>query len=211
VSDRLAAAFAAVDEVNARDPRVVASERCDAPADLLYGQRMSARLARFAPDASEALRLAVRAQHIGRSDVPRGAYPEGRAGYRRWRSDLAARHAAAAAAIAERVGYDPAVVARVESIVGKRGRERDPEVQILEDVACLVFLEHYLPEFAARHERAKVVDVVTKTWRKMSTAAHAEALALPLGPAERAIVEDALAGPVTTGPRGGAPEAGDER
>lgn len=193
MTDRLEAAFAAVDEENARDPRRVATADGEAPAELVYGRRMTAWLDRLAPDASEALRLAVRAQHIGRFRVPRETYPEGRAGYKQWRSELARRHAEQASAIAARVGYPPEVAARVGELVRKQGLKVDPEAQLLEDVACLVFLEHYFADFAAKHDRAKLIDIVRKTWKKMSPRGQDAALGLPLGDAERALVGEALA------------------
>ena len=69
----------------------------------------------------------------------------------------------------------------------------DPGAQTLEDVACLVFLESYFPDFATKHARAKVIDIVRKTWKKMSEPARAAALALPMPAAARALVEEALA------------------
>jgi hypothetical protein len=200
VTDRLQAAFAAVDEENARDPRTLPAPDGGAlPAELLYGRRMTACLERLAPDAGEAIQLAVRAQHVARFELPRDRYPEGRDGYRRWRADLGRRHAATAAAIATRVGYDDATAARVRDLVMKKGLKVDPEAQLLEDVACVVFLEHYLAEFAAKHPRAKLVEIIRKTWAKMSPRGHRAALALAFGPAERGLIEEALAAP------GGAP------
>jgi hypothetical protein len=188
VSERLQRAFAEVDEINRRDPSRVDGE----PAELVYGRRMTAWLERLAPDAGEALRLAVRAQHVGRFELPRAEFPDGRAGYKRWRTELAKRHAATAAAIATRVGYEPAIAARVADLVTKKRLTTDPETQLLEDVACLVFLEHYFVDFARKHERAKLVDIVRKTWAKMSPRGHAAALGLPLGAAESAIVVEAI-------------------
>lgn len=193
VTDRLTAAFAAVDEDNARDPRRVATDAGEQPAELVYGRRMTAWLDRLAPDASDALRLAVRAQHIGRFRLPRETYPDGRVGYKQWRSELARRHAEDAAAIAARVGYPADVVERVRDLVLKKGLKVDAEAQLLEDVACLVFLEHYFAGFAIKHERAKLVEIVRKTWKKMSARGREAALGLPLGEAERAIVGEALA------------------
>lgn len=193
MSDRLRAAYAAIDEENGRDPR--RAPDVGLPAELVYGQRMTAWLERLEPHASEVLRVAVRAQHLGRYAVPREQYPEGRAGYRRWRGDLARRHAEGAAAIAAAAGFAAAEVGRVRDLVLKKGVKVDPEAQLLEDAACLVFLEHHFAELAGRTERGKMIDIVQKTWRKMSPRAHAEALALPLPPALRSIVEDALAAP----------------
>ncbi len=193
MSERLARALAAIDAANAEDPGTIALDGRPVARELVYGHRMSAWLDRLAPDASEALRIAVRAQHIERWKVPRTSYPEGRTGYKRWRSDLARRHAERAAGIAAEAGYDEASCARIGELIQKRGLRTDPETQTLEDVACLVFLEHYLGELAAKHDRAKVIDILRKTWPKMSERGHAAALGLALDDEQRALVEDALA------------------
>lgn len=192
LGERLGRVLAAIDAANAADPEVDPS---GAPAAVIYGRRMSAALERVAPDASEALRVAVRAQHVERWRVPRATYPEGRAGYLRWRRDLGQMHAARAGELMRESGYDgdDETIARVASIVAKKRLASDPEAQALEDCACLVFLEHHLEDFAARHDDAKVIDILQKTWGKMSETARALALALPLAARPRALVEAALA------------------
>lgn len=172
MSERFDRAVAAIDAANAEDPN---------GKELIYGQRMTARLERFDPDASEELALAVRAQHICRWKIARADYPEGRTGYKRWRSDLAKLHAEITGAIVLDAGYDDAFAARVGDLLQKKRLAHDPEVQTLEDVACLVFLEHYFDDFAGKHDDDKVVDIVRKTWRKMSDRGHAAAaeIALP--------------------------------
>jgi len=192
--DRLEAALARIDDANGEDPTVVEHDGARVAKELLYARRMSARLAALAPDASEALQLAVRAQHIQRWKIPRASRPEGTTGYKQWRSELARMHAELTGRILRDVGYGDDVVARVGALVQKRGLGRDAEAQTLEDVACLVFLEHYFTEFASEHAPDKVIDIVRKTWRKMSERARREALALAPGlptPA-RALLERAL-------------------
>ncbi len=163
------------------------------PRELAYARRMTATLERFAPGAPEAVRLAVRCQHIRRWTVPRDTYPEGRDGYRRWRTDLAQFHAETAGTILREAGYGDDTVARVGALLRKERLKADPEVQLLEDVACLVFLQHYLPAFAAQHADDKLVDILGKTWRKMSAQGRAAALALDLEPRVRALVSRAAA------------------
>lgn len=192
MTDRFADAIARIDAANAEDPNVERVDGRDVPKELVYGQRMSTCLDRFAPNASEALRLAARAQHIRRFEIPRSEYPDGRAGYHRWRTELMKRHAAHAREILEQVGYDEETIARVEHLVRKRDLKRDAEVQTLEDVICLVFLEHYWSEFAAKHDEEKLIVILQKTWAKMSPDGHAAALALPLSEADRALVAKAL-------------------
>lgn len=186
-------AFARFDAENARDPHLeqVGSEQV--PKELAYSRRMSARLDAFAPDAPDAVKLAVRAQHIRRWEIPRDAYPMDRAGYLTWRTRLKQRHAEIATGILEELGYDEATRAHVEKLLLKRGLKTDPDVQLLEDTACLVFLEHYWDEFATKHDDDKLVDIVRKTWSKMSESAHAAALQLDLDERSQRIVGRALA------------------
>ncbi|MDQ3032982.1 MAG: DUF4202 domain-containing protein [Myxococcota bacterium] len=186
---RLERVIARIDAANAADPEI----EDGVPVALRYGQRMSAALARLAPEASEVLRIAVRAQHVERWLVPRASYPEGRVGYLRWRTELGRMHAERAGALMRECGYDDESIARVRSIVAKKKLATDPDAQTLEDCACLVFLEHALEPFASRHDDDKVVDIVRKTWAKMSDAGHGAALALPLTDRARALVERALA------------------
>lgn len=192
VSERLQQAFREFDALNAEDP--VRETDCGqtVPRELLYAQRMSARLDEFAPQASEALRLAARCQHIQRWKIPRSEYPMDRAGYKRWRLDLARMHAQIAQQVLETAGYEPEFRDRVGMMLRKEKLKRDAEVQCLEDVICLVFLEHYFAAFAAKHQRDKIISIVRKTWNKMSERGHAAALQLPLGANELELVTAAL-------------------
>jgi hypothetical protein len=183
-------ASARFDAAHAEDPEKDASGQ---PSELVYAQRMSAWLAKLAPGASEALRLAVRCQHIRRWAIRRGDYPAGTAGYRKWRVDEAASHALTARELLEKSGYDGQTIQRVQSLVRKERLKQDPEAQLLEDVICLVFLENYLAQFAQKHDEAKLVEILRKTWRKMSPQGHDAALALKLAAPLRAFVEKALA------------------
>lgn len=190
--DRFARALARFDSCHAQDPRQQPDEHGrPQPKELLYAQRMTDRLLAFAPRAGEALQLAVRCQHLGRWTIPRDRYPRNRAGYLRWRRALAELHAQQAGDILRQEGYDEATVARVQSLVRKENLPTDPEAQTLEDVACLVFLEHELDQFAAQHDPDKVLSILRKTWRKMSPAARQAAAQLRLPPAAAALVERA--------------------
>ncbi len=161
--------------------------------ELLYSQQMTARLLCFEPQASEALQLAVRAQHIGRWRIPRSEYPMDRPGYKQWRTRLAEFHAETTAAILCDCGYDEETVSRVESLLKKKNLKTDPQCQTLEDVACLVFLEHYLASFAEQHDDPKLIRVLQRTWLKMSERGHAAALELELPPKLQALLKRALA------------------
>lgn len=177
---RFREAVARFDAANAGDPNREPVDGADQPRELVYARRMTETLEHFAPDASEVVRLAARCQHIRRWTVPRDTYPEGRDGYRRWRNDLAGFHAETAGEILRDVGYDDGTIARVGALLRKERLKADPEVQLLEDVACLVFLQHYLPSFAPRQDEDKLAGILRKTWRKMSERGRAEALRLDL-------------------------------
>ena len=186
------AAFARFDAANAEDPRRDLVDGVEQSRELLYARRMTETQERFAPNASEAVRLAARCQHIRRWTIPRDDYPDGREGYRRWRTDLARFHADTAGAILREVGYDDQTVARVGTLLRKERLKADPEVQLLEDVACLVFLQHYLPAFAPRHDADKLTGILRKTWRKMSPRGQAAALRLNFDPGLRRLVAAAV-------------------
>ena len=164
------------DDANAQDPTAELVDGLTRPRELVYGERMSACLDRFAPDAAEPVRLAARAQHLCRWRIPRTSYPDGRAGYLKWLTDLHKLHADLAEQILREVGYDDSTVSRVRALLRKRGLRTDPDVQVLEDVICLVFLENYFHDFAKKHDEAKLVSILQKTWRKMTDNAHEFAL-----------------------------------
>lgn len=190
--ERLDAACRRIDDANAQDPNLERLDGQDYPKELLYGRRMSATLSMFAPEADDAVQLAARAQHVQRWKIPRSDFPMDRKGYLAWRQKLYGMHAEIAGEILKEVGYDDTTVARVGTLLRKKGLKTDADVQILEDVICLVFLEHYFRDFAVKHDEAKVIDILRKTWAKMSPRGHEAALALPMGE-ERRLVERALA------------------
>ncbi len=174
------AAIAAFDRANAEDPNKEVSDGKEYPKELLYAQRMSVMQERYVPEASEAVRLAVRAQHIQRWKIPRGDYPMDRTGYLQWRTGLYKFHAETAGRIMQEVGYDDEMIVRVKTILSKKGLKVNPETQLMEDVVDLVFLEHYIAGFAAQHpeyDEEKWIKIIHKTWEKMSRRAHEFALA----------------------------------
>lgn len=176
MTEKLNAVLAAIDEANSADPNMETTTDGQVPADLLYGQRMSEELERLFPDASEPLRIAARGQHIERWRLPRTDYPDGRAGYLKWRTDQAARHAERVSGLMADAGYGEAERAQVESLLRKEGIKRNPETQRLEDVICFVFIRWYLKDFAAEQEPEDLLRIVTKTARKMSSEARSRAL-----------------------------------
>ncbi len=168
-------AMALFDTANSEDPNQDEGQ----PKELLYARRMSDMIARFAPEASEAAQLAVRAQHIQRWKVPRNTYPMTKEGYHAWRTGLYTFQADTAGELMRQAGYDDAMIERVRKAVGKRGIKSNPETQMLEDVASLVFIEHYMLAFAQskpEYDEAKWLEIIRKTWKKMSKNAQAFAL-----------------------------------
>ncbi len=194
--EQFARAIAGIDAFNAEDPNRLRVNGESVAKELYYGQRMSHWLGQLAPDASAPLRLAVRAQHIGRWTSPRSDYPEGKQGYYRWRRALAVFHAETAGKILTEAGYDAATVTRVGQLLRKEHLKTDAEAQLLEDAACLVFLENVFTDFSRQHDDAKVIDILRKTWAKMSPKGHAAALVLKDSlPVDRQrLVEVALSG-----------------
>ena len=183
-----------IDAANRADPHTETAGGVEYPKELLYSQRMTAWLERLRPDASDVLRIAARAQHLERWTVSRADFPQGRSGYLRWRTAAAGHHARRAAELMREVGYAPSEVAAVCALLCKEGlatAAADSDVQALEDVACLVFLESYLGAFAPKHHAAKVTAILTRTWRKMSAAARREALQAGLDADTLRLLEDA--------------------
>ncbi len=173
-------AIALIDAANSADPNEVEADGKTWPKELLYSERMSEMLERYAPEADEAQRLAIRAQHIERWKSPRSDYPMDRIGYLKWRKDLYKIQGATAARLAREAGYDDEVATRVENAVAKKNLKTNPDTQLLEDVTDLVFMEHYMHEFVAKHpdySEEKWCDIIRKTWNKMSHRAHEFVLA----------------------------------
>lgn len=190
--DRFRRAIERFDAINAEDPNVATVDGVEHPKELLYAQRMTAWLERLFPDASEALRLAARSQHIKRWQIARTVYPMDRQGYHRWRTELGRFHADTAAGVLREVGYDAQTIARVQSLLRKERLKADPETQALEDVICLVFLEYYFAPFSELHDEQKLIGILRRTWAKMSPKGQQAALALSLPPEKRRLVEKAL-------------------
>lgn len=193
LSARYDAAVAAIDAANAADPNPVTVRGAAEPLALAHGRLAAAWVAQLVPDAPEELLLAARAHHLRRWEVPRASYPEGKAGYLRWKRDQRARHATDVAAILGDAGYDGAAVARVQSLIRRDELRTDAGAQAVEDAACLVFLETQLTEVSTKLDRDHLLDVLRKTARKMSPAGLAAAATVPLDDAGRALLADALA------------------
>jgi hypothetical protein len=173
-------AISKFDEYNSGDPNLEFAGGVSIAKELLYAQRMSARLEKFAPGASVEVRLAVRCQHIGRWQIPRNTFPADRKGYLLWRNKLKDLHASIAESILKESGYGPELIERVKSLVLKKDLRNDKDAQLLEDVVCLVFIEFYLDDFALKHDDQKLIDILRKTIRKMSPAAKEAVTHVPV-------------------------------
>ncbi|MFV0565109.1 MAG: DUF4202 domain-containing protein [Flavobacteriaceae bacterium] len=185
-------ALALIDKKNTEDPNVYSVNGVKFPKELLYSQRMTRKLLQFKPNATEALQIASRAQHICRWEIARDTYPMDRIGYLKWREDLKKMHAQITAEILKTVGYDNAFIDEVTLLITKKLIKKNTDSQTLEDVVCLVFLEYYFEEFAEKHHEEKVVDILKKTWVKMSDEGHAKALKTKFSKMGLALVEQAL-------------------
>lgn len=168
-----------MDAANSEDPNIETVEGKEWPKELLYSHRMADMLARYKPQADHVMQLAIRGQHMQRWKSPRSDYPMDRKGYHQWRTQLYTFHAERVAELMQKAGYDDASLERVRQAVGKKGIKINADTQLLEDVAGLVFIEHYMLAFAEKHpeyDEAKWIDIIRKTWRKMSDDAHDFAL-----------------------------------
>ena len=165
-----------IDSANSEDPNIEHSQGKAWPKELLYGQRMSEMLERYNSDADYVIKLAIRGQHIQRWQSPRNAYPMGRQGYHKWRTDLYTFHADKVANLMAQAGFNAQEIERAKNAVAKVGIKSNPDTQLLEDVVGLVFIEYYMLSFAEKHpdySEQKWIDIIRKTWGKMSEKAHA--------------------------------------
>lgn len=186
---RFERAIAAIDAANRDDPATLVLGGETVPKELTHAEMASRWVQRLRPDAAEALLLAARAHHVRRWERPRSDYPAGRQGYLRWRRDLQQFHAEVTAGILRGEGYDDGTVGRVSDILRKRGLGRDPDVQAFEDALSLVFLETQLHEFGPTVHEEKLVEILRRTWRKMSPAARDAALDFEFAPEDRRLIE----------------------
>jgi hypothetical protein len=197
------AALLAIDTAHSLDPTsfsppITASNPTPAPIpyELHYAQKSTAYLNRLAPDASEALKLAVRAQHFRRWEVPRSSYPMTKVGYHAWRTYLKKRQAELASAICKDSGLSDEVCERVGKLIRKEGLPQgEEEVQTLEDVACLVFLDDQFEGFEqGLKDEEKIITILQKTWKKMGEKGREVALGMEMGERQKALIGKALAG-----------------
>ena len=169
-----------IDHANSQDPNIEKDyDGSDVAKELLYGRRMADMIERFAPDADEVQRLSVRAQHIERWKSPRSDYPMDKKGYHLWRTKLYSFHAETLAKLMQQTGYSEEEINRAIQAVGKKKLKSNADTQMLENVAALSFIEHYLLDFASKHpeySEEKWIVIIQKTWQKMDEKAQQFAL-----------------------------------
>ena len=192
MSEKFQKAIKKIDSENSNDIRKESDKEKEYPKELLYSIRMTDRLLEYCPDASDELQIAARAQHINRWKIPRNTYAMDRVGYLKWREDLKKMHAEVTSNILDEVGYGADFINRVTFLISKKLIKKDEESQVLEDVVCLVFLEHYFETFATKHDDAKLIDIIKKTWKKMSTKGQKTALKLKYSSRNLELITKAL-------------------
>ncbi|WP_077398916.1 DUF4202 domain-containing protein [Cellulophaga omnivescoria] len=191
-TNKLEQAFYLFDKANEQDPNKEIYKGKEYAKEVLYAMRMTDKLNSFAPNASETLQLTARCQHICRWEIPRDSYEINRTGYLKWRQDLKKYHAKKASEILTAVGYDQNTIEKVAFLLEKKQLKKNEETQTLEDVICLVFLEFYFEPFAKKYSEEKLIDILQKTWRKMSEKGQNAALKLPLSKSSLELVGKAL-------------------
>ena len=192
LSDSYGAAVAAIDAANAADHNMVSFGGVAQPLALVHGRLAADWVARLVDDPDEPLLLAARAHHLRRWEVPRSTYPDGKVGYLRWRRDQKRRHAADIETILVTAGYGPEVVSRIQQLIRRDSLGTDADAQVVEDAACLVFIQTQLAAMEARLQHDHLLDVIRKTARKMSPAGLAAVAQIDLDDRARTLLAEAL-------------------
>lgn len=192
MSDQLQRVLDKIDSRNAMDPNRVVQDGRETSKEILYSERMTERLHSFHQEPVDTLQIAARAQHIERWIIARKDYPMTREGYKSWRTNLAVHHSELTASLMKEEGYAEEKIDQTRELLTKKDLKTSPDVQALEDVICLVFLEHYFEDFAKSQSEEKIVSIVRKTWLKMSERAHQVALTINFSSATKSLVEKAL-------------------
>ena len=187
-------AFELFDTYNRQDPNKIIRDGEEYPAEYFYALQLYNWVKKLTLGAGEALLVASRCQHIGRWKIPRSEYPLGKAGYLRWRSDLAKFHAATAEGLLKEAGYNESEISEVRHILLKQNLKNDEEVQVMENALCLVFLEFQYEDFINNHDDEKVIRILQKSWKKMSEPGREAALRISFTPKAKALLIRALGG-----------------
>ncbi|MDN5213974.1 DUF4202 domain-containing protein [Fulvivirgaceae bacterium BMA12] len=191
-SDRFNATINAIDAANSEDPNVEVNDGETIARELLYSQRMSETLFQYDENPDEVLQLAARAQHIRRWSIPRNEYPMDRKGYLQWRTKLKLMHAQLVEEIMGNSGYQSEMIDKVKLLITKNKLKTDPISQQLEDVVCLVFLKYYFSVFHQKHDEAKIISILQKTWGKMTTKGREMAMKIDFDQTGADLIKKAL-------------------
>jgi hypothetical protein len=148
--------------------------------ETLYAYRMLEMLRAYQPVSSPQLEVAAMAHHLKRWEIKRSDYPLDKQGYFLWRRQVAKHQLSLTAQVLDQSGFDASERDQIIAILKKENLNTNPLAQVMEDVACMVFVQYYLEAFAAPHNTDKVVDIVRKTMLKMSKRAIDETAQLPL-------------------------------
>ncbi|MGV3510356.1 MAG: DUF4202 domain-containing protein [Sphingobacteriaceae bacterium] len=192
MDSRLELAYELLDSYNSNDPNTYYHDNAEFPQELLFAVKVYEWVKILHPNPSEALLLASRCLHIGRWEISRKSYPEGKAGYLNWRSDLAKHHAQKAGELIFEAGYDAETIRHVQRIILKQQLKTDLEVQTIENALCLVFFQYEYSYFIEKHDDDKVIRILRKTWAKMTEPGRNEALKLRFSERGTALLEKAL-------------------
>jgi len=191
--ERFERAKLAFDQLNGLDPVSEVVDGAPRPRLVVQADRLSCWIERLDPNASEALRLAARCQHVERWTIARDEFPPGRVGYLQWRTKLSRFHADRAESVLRGAGYDDDVIQAVRRIVTKQNLHSNPDTQTMEDALCLVFLESEFDAFLDKHpNEEKAIEILEKTWKKMSRRGRQAALGLSFSDRARKLVEAAI-------------------
>ncbi|MVN90851.1 DUF4202 domain-containing protein [Mucilaginibacter aquatilis] len=191
---KLQAALQLFDSYNQQDPRVLNNDGKSYPQEYFYALKLYDWIIKLDADASNELILASRCQHIGRWEIPRESYPEGRDAYLKWRKDLALHHAAVAGKLLMKAGYNDTDIERVVQIVLKKRIKVDTDVQTMENALCLVFLQYQYDDFRLKYENEpeKMINILYKSLLKMDAHGHHFALQLDYSAGGFRLVQQAL-------------------
>jgi hypothetical protein len=191
--DNLQKAFDLFDAYNQQDPTSLVWNGSTYPSEYFFALELYNWVLKLDPNASEAVLLASRSQHIGRWTIPRDTYPAGKSGYLNWRSDLGKFHAVKSGELMLESGYDETFIEEVKRIILKQKIKLDPEVQLMENALCLVFLEFQFEYFIQKHDDEKLIHIIKKTWNKMSQPGRDAALTLKYSEKALSLIGKALA------------------
>lgn len=189
---KLEKAFELFDAFNKQDPGTISWDGVVYPAEYFYAVQLHNWVLKLEPAAGEMLLLASRSQHIGRWKVPRNSYPEGKSAYLRWRTDLAKYHAETAGQLMLQAGYSLEEVKPVQQIIRKEQLRSNPEVQVIENALCLVFLQFQYEDFIVKHDDEKVITIIQKSWKKMTDPGRNAAMTLHFSDKGKALILEAL-------------------